>query len=81
MLKQRRRTLKNRGYAASCREKRVYQKDELQDEKEDMEDDIKALKCDNSVVKAEIAKMKQKYQALVKFSQQTNNKTPVTVKR
>lgn len=43
-IKQRRRTLKNRGYAHSCRLKRLEEKSSLQRTKKDLEDDVEMLK-------------------------------------
>merc|ERR1711934_1275731 len=47
LMKQRRRTLKNRGYAASCRIKRLEQKDELECEKGKEFEDLDKLQDDN----------------------------------
>ncbi len=76
-LKQRRRTLKNRGYAANCREKRVSQKEELEVEQVRLKQEVKKLAQENAAQRASLDQIKLKYNALLQFAQKT---TPETVK-
>ncbi|XP_045620934.1 transcription factor MafK isoform X3 [Procambarus clarkii] len=75
-MKQRRRTLKNRGYAASCRIKRIEQKDELESERTTEQVDIDKLVLDNLNMRTEIDRLYQNYEALKKFANQKNIPLP-----
>lgn len=67
-MKQRRRTLKNRGYAASCRIKRIEQKDELENEKTDEEKDVDKMEEDVNRLGEEVQAFRSKYEALKTFA-------------
>uniref|UniRef100_A0A803W486 MAF bZIP transcription factor F n=1 Tax=Ficedula albicollis TaxID=59894 RepID=A0A803W486_FICAL len=64
-LKQRRRTLKNRGYAASCRVKRVCQKEELQKQKMELEWEVDKLARENAAMRLELDTLRGKSSAAV----------------
>ncbi|KAM6972825.1 LOW QUALITY PROTEIN: v-maf avian musculoaponeurotic fibrosarcoma oncogene homolog Gb [Aplochiton taeniatus] len=67
-LKQRRRTLKNRGYAASCRVKRVTQKEELEKQKALLQLEVDKLANENQAMRVELDALRSKYEALQSFA-------------
>ncbi|XP_060883258.1 LOW QUALITY PROTEIN: transcription factor MafK [Labrus mixtus] len=67
-LKQRRRTLKNRGYAASCRIKRVTQKEELEKQKIELQHEVDKLARENASMRLELDSLRAKYEALQCFA-------------
>ena len=71
-LKQRRRTLKNRGYAANCREKRISQKEELETEKDKLRNEVERLQRENNIVKMELSALRNKCEALESFAQRND---------
>lgn len=75
-LKQRRRTLKNRGYAANCREKRLSQKDILENEKRKVETDIEALQAETMKMQKDVGEMNKRYAALLNFKAKQLNNAP-----
>lgn len=74
-MKQRRRTLKNRGYAASCRIKRIEQKDVLETEKSHEWHELELMQDENDAIRREIETWRNKYEALKKFA--ISNKIPL----
>lgn len=64
-IKHLRRMLKNRGYAAICRTRRVVQRGHLEEQKEMLRADIEALEVDNCELAAEVARIQRDYTGLL----------------
>lgn len=67
-MKQRRRTLKNRGYAASCRNKRLEQKDDLEGERAVVIQEISRLQEENKTLEGEVDNLRSKYSTLLEYA-------------
>ncbi|XP_075557638.1 transcription factor MafK-like [Dermacentor variabilis] len=67
-MKQRRRTLKNRGYAASCRNKRLEQKDDLEGERAVVNQEITRLQEENKTLEGEVDNLRSKYSTLLDYA-------------
>ena len=78
-LKQRRRTLKNRGYAASCREKRISQREELEIERSNLRLQVEDLQKENMKVKSELESLRAKYESLKNFENNSSAIKKVTM--
>ncbi|XP_018319364.1 transcription factor MafB [Agrilus planipennis] len=60
LIKQRRRTLKNRGYAQNCRHKRVQQRQDLEELNRSLKDDLRRIKTELSAIIQERDHLRQK---------------------
>ena len=72
-IKQLRRTLKNRGYAAICRGKRVEQVTSLEAEKRFLIKQIQIIKKQTEKYLQERKELTEKYNAMMKMTEKTNS--------
>ena len=71
-LKQRRRTLKNRNYASSCREKKDEEIMTLEKLKSEEIDEVTRMEDENTRIQEEIKAMESKYQMILEFARDQN---------
>ena len=75
-LKQKRRTLKNRGYAQNCRTKRLYQRNQLEDQNRRLQNDLLKLKQELQRVSQERDMYKHRYEAANRRGYAQSNNSP-----
>ena len=80
-IKKRRRTIKNRGYAHSCRIKRIEEKANLQQSKEDMEATIKSLQQRSTELVNERDHYKRQCVLLVHYFKQNRDSAAIKALR
>jgi len=71
-LKQRRRTLKNRNYASSCREKKDEEILGLERLKGQEVDEVSRMEEENRRIRTEIEEMEKKYNRIAEFARDKN---------
>jgi len=71
-LKHRRRTLKNRNYASSCREKRDLEISKLERDRNTELEEVKTQEAENEKLRMTISTMAEKYDRILEFAAENN---------
>ncbi|XP_023333985.1 transcription factor MafK [Eurytemora carolleeae] len=71
-LKQRRRTLKNRNYATSCREKKDAEISTLESERNHELDELRDLEQENQRIRERVETMQRQYSRIIDFARENN---------